>query len=194
MNISWSDIFSDWESDKYYACAVAVLALLGTAVPVYFEYRKKKREKRRDISWSELEDAVIQLAHPVHRFGPDVMFACDSRGGLWADLLAETMNLKPHVLIGNRFRHRRLNILREGHRKIIVQVGERLKKDGAESYRRFFFDETHVHVETARWDLYIPRSLMLFNRKKLLLVDDYSFTGETMHVVRETLIGPEFGF
>ena len=65
--------------------------------------RSGKPERRR-YDHRELSEFSEKASHDVERFEPDVLFSFDARGGIWAQDIAERLNLDAPIIIGFRLK------------------------------------------------------------------------------------------
>lgn len=118
----------------------------------------------RHYSFLDLMRLCDGLRDQVREFDPDVFFAFDSRGGLWAEMFFDYLTHRVPVIVGYRLRN----------------TGPR-KSDLA------FKDSTRLG--TGRWDLYVPPAIAALPRTaKILFVDDYSATGDTCVTLKRHLV------
>lgn len=127
-------------------------------------------EKAKFYSFDEMKSIHERLIPLVKGFNPDFMLCYDSRGGLWAELFRENLPLAIPILIGHRF-----------------EKGKPAGKD-----QDNYLARNTIHISSGRWDLYIPNAIRDLKGCKVLLIDDYTFSGDTVRMTKKQLI--EMGF
>ena len=97
-------------------------------------------------------------------FDPNVLFAFDSRGGIWAQALAELAGVDTPIV-----------------------TGFRLKSTGPRKASPLFSGSTAL--EAGRWSLLLPKAFLALPREtRVLIVDDYTDTGTTCALTKKYLV------
>lgn len=123
-----------------------------------------RRRERRSWTHRDLLELCHKLTPEISAFAPDAFFSFDARGGIWAQTLRDLSASRAPVIIGFRLK----------------ATGPRKSSP--------LFDATDV-IATQRWSLMIPPALLRLPRDaKILLVDDYTQTGETVQISKQRLV------
>lgn len=145
-----------------------IVGVVGVLLTVYYENKTRKLERlNKSLSWSELQAGTHDLTKQFRgSFQPEVILSPNLRGGILSHLIMDSYDYHIPVFIGQIF-WRKL----EGE---IPSIPD------------------HFQIQTGKWMLYIPKSLMEFSDKKLLIVDDFAMSGDTLASVKQVLV--ENGF
>jgi hypoxanthine phosphoribosyltransferase len=140
-----------------------VLAILGLAGTIYYGRKSERSQLRlQSVEWKEIEAAASFLAQRLSKFDPPALFlATDSRGGIIARLIGEKIGTDVPILIG---------VSRE-----ITSKDVELPWTG------------YIRINTHRWAYLLPASIDDFKSKRIAIIDDVTFTGETIHEVKRKL-------
>jgi len=163
----WSGL---WNVAQVVVAAMGAFVTAGVAVTSLRSAVDEWRERRQFDDMRAL--CRGRLASRVRSFEPNVLFAWDGRGGVWAEIIADALKPRPRVVVGLRLKH-----------------------EGPKAATKLF---AGYNVLRARdWNLYIPKTLFDdFGAKRVLFVDDYVMTGSTIrafidYAVREKHIPGE---
>jgi hypoxanthine phosphoribosyltransferase len=145
-----------------------ICAVLGIAVAVYFgiENRRLQREKIR-FTWDDISAGARDLARKIKKagFAPEIVLTLSFRGAMVAGIIVLEFDSEPLV-----------------YTCIAVDIHTALS----------FPPREHTLIETTKWRLYIPDSLRGHSDKKILIVDDFTMSGDALGAVRRHHHG--FGF
>ncbi|MEK7989415.1 MAG: phosphoribosyltransferase family protein [Thiotrichaceae bacterium] len=125
-----------------------------------------KKEIQSSITWQQIIAAIDKLVVTVQNFAPDAMLCLDSKGGLIAELISEKMGKRVPIFVGHRYRIKSTLVGKE-----------------------FLLD--YIERQTDRYRLFIP-DITHIQGKKILIIDDYTITGDTLALLKRFLI--EQGF
>ena len=171
-------IFMD-ETPRYWALVNKCARICSFAsISSYAIYRMNRQHSlgdgtlRRNRFWrySDLLAMVDKCEENVRTFDPDFFFSLDARGGQWAQILSERTASNSPVITGMR-------IKRDGLRKSYI-----------DQRQSPLFEICDV-IATERWELFIPPIVSEIPvNGSILIVDDYSLTGETCRMVKQHFI------
>jgi len=142
--------------------AVGAVGAVLAAVAFWDAVRSRRRLKT--IAWEDLQKAARHLASKIKNedFIPDLIIAPGPRGGIVAELVAQQFTMPPHILVGTTVR----------------------AKD-ADSWRTPI---TFVEFPSVKWSVFFPEQVTeLCPGSKILLIDDYARTGESITLISDWL-------
>ncbi len=147
---------------------LAVLSVAGTAGTFFYGIKSSRLEReRRKLTWDDLTVAAMDLAQKLKRtFQPELIFALSAKGTAIS-------------LIG----------LPELGCHLPLYVG--LAED--ERHHKFPFAPEHFErLATTKWTLHIPIALFANNEKRVLILDDFVMSGDSLKSVVELLVSKGF--
>lgn len=123
---------------------------------VYFGVQSKRlfREKRR-FSWEDMQTGSRELARTIRRdFMPEIIYTLSPRGAIIVYLSISEMG---------------------DHIPVYVGIQEDIRNNPFSSP-----PQDHEVVSTSKWNNYIPTSLFKESDKKLLILDDFAMSGDSL--------------
>lgn len=141
-----------------------IFGMLGVVLTVYYENKAKKAERlNKSLDWSELQAGTTDLCKKIrNEFQPEVILTPNLRGGIISHLIIDHFDKHIPVFVGQIF-WKRLN-------GSIPTV------------------PNHFVIQTGKWQLYIPESVIHFKESRLLIVDDFAMSGDTVASVKQVLV------
>jgi len=143
---------------------LAVFTVVGAWASIHYG-RKSARlaAERKRFDWGDLQTAARDLARSIMKtYTPEVAFTLTARGATVAQFV--------------------LNSLGE-HIPLYVGIQEDLRG------RRFVSPpKGYEAVTTSKWNNFIPQSLLLERGRKLLIIDDFAMSGDSLVRVRDFLV------
>jgi hypoxanthine phosphoribosyltransferase len=145
-----------------------IFGFAGTIFSIISERARKKAEKlSKSLSWSELQAGTNDLCKKVRRdFQPDVILTPNLRGGIIAELINDQFDRHIPVFVGQIF---------------WKGLGGEIKPI-----------PNHIEIKTGKWMLYIPEGVVEYKDLRLLIVDDFSMSGDTVSKVKNQLVARGF--
>lgn len=145
-----------------------IIGVVGVGLTIYYESKSRKLEKlNKSLSWAELQAGTHDLCKQFRgNFKPEVILTPNLRGGIISHLVMDNYDYHIPVFVGQIF----------------------WRKLGGEITRI----PNHFEIETGKWILYIPEALLEFKDKRLLIVDDFAMSGDTLANVKQLLISKGF--
>ena len=140
---------------------------LGFGIYTYLKQRKERLHRQQRFEWNHIYQGVRQLCKWLKRdsFIPDFIVTVPGAGGVLATLASIELGEQVPVYLC--------------HQKSIGKDQEFIAKRGE-------------FVETAKWVYRIPDEVVALTNKKLILLDDYAQSGQTLKNIKDKLI--ESGF
>ena len=147
---------------------LAIISILGVAGTFYYGYKSLRLARTRThFDWTQMRNAGRLLSNSItRRFKPDMILAIQGGGGIFAHL-----------------------ILFEMGEEIPLDIIKLLPK--SDPTDRFSSDD-FLLKHTTKWNYFIPKELGRCKHLKVLLVDDFAITGDSLSKLREALM--ELGF
>jgi len=152
-----------------------LIGLLGIILSFIFHTKARKAEKEtieaikenKSLSWSELQAGSSDLCKKFRKdFTPDIILTPNLRGGIISELIKDQFEKHIPVFTGQIF-----------WKKTSVHTPE---------------IPDNFQIKTGKWILYIPQSICAFKESKLLIVDDFAMSGDTLWGIKEKLIDHGF--
>ena len=136
----------------------------GTLFSLITEWRRRKTEREnKSLSWEELMAGTTDLFKDIRsNFDPEVILTPNLRGGIIAHLIIDQFDRHIPAFVGQIF----------------------WKKSGGEVKPI----PSHFKIATGKWELFIPEAIIEFKDSRLLIVDDFSMSGDTLANVKDELI------
>ena len=142
-----------------------LIGVLGFALTIY-SLVKSNREKRakKNIKWEDLQSAAAYLSKKIKeaRDIPDAIFTFSGRGAVIADLICYGLNHNIPVFVG-------LDIWKKEWGNLIFPG--------------------FINYETNKWYLHIPEIIYDFKSRKILIINDYTMSGDWIEKTRSKLEG-----
>lgn len=145
-----------------------VVGLVGIIVGIYFGVESNRLlMARRKFDWSDLLNAAKDLGRRINKeFAPDIIITPGLRGATVANILKSELTETLPVFVG-----------------ISVWKEDLIKRPEFPGY---------YYLETSKWHVYIPEIVLNFKDKKVLVVDDFSMSGDFMQILTKSLIAKGF--
>jgi hypoxanthine phosphoribosyltransferase len=142
--------------DIIFGVAGFLVGVFGLIASIYYgkEAARLNREKRR-FSWEDLQTGARELARTINKtFKPDIIYTLSPRGGIIVYLSISEIGEDIPVYVG-------------------IQEDVRFGK-----FR--FVPKDYDVVGTAKWNNYIPPSIWKEPGLKVLVIDDYAMSGDSL--------------
>lgn len=145
-----------------------VTGVFGIIYTWYLNKKSKELEKmNRSLSWAELQGGTYDLWKQFKGdYEPEVILAPNLRGGIIGHMIMDQYDTHIPVFVG-------LIFWRQNNGEIPPLPN-------------------HFEIRTGKWMLYIPKAIMDFKDKRLLIVDDFAMSGDTLAGVKQTLVDAGF--
>lgn len=142
-----------------------VVGLLST---IYYGRKSNQLEiARKKIEWADMQSCASDMGSEIKKsFLPEVIYAPNLRAATFANLLSDELD-----------------------RPIPVFVGIVSSKAGRRAIPAL---QTCIAIETSKLFVLIPDSLLQFKDQSLLIVDDFSMSGDTLEKLKQMLIANGF--
>jgi len=141
---------------------VTVISLVAT---IYFGRKAIKLQKiRKRFEWSDIQSSANDLGSRIKRdrFNPDLIFTPGLKGGTFVNLLINELSKPTPVYVGISF------------------------------WKAGVLEQTEISdydiIETNKWYVSIPKSLLKQKDKKILIVDDFVMSGDFLFKLVELLV------
>lgn len=134
-----------------------------------FVYGLFEKKKRHSIQWGDLEVAVKTMILQMKReFVPDILYAPTQKSGIIVELTLPYLQHYTPTFFGIGIAKRNFSY--------------------ENAYPKILNAEVYFHFETTKWHAYVPKSIMAYNDKKILIVDDFAMSGEYLEKLKKCLI------
>lgn len=145
-----------------------IISIFGIVLTVYYGKRSIRLEQsRKKLEWSELQSGTNDLAAKLRReFYPEIILTPGLRGATIVNLIVSLFDINVPAFVG---------------------ISLWKQNTGHISEIRDFF-----HIETKKWHVFIPNGVLEHKDKKLLIVDDFSMSGDFIDGLKERLIKKGF--
>jgi hypoxanthine phosphoribosyltransferase len=144
--------------------------IIGIVLTVYYGRKSIELEKsKKKLEWSDLQSCANDLGSKLKQrksFLPKIIFTPGLRGATFANLL-----------------------LGELDHDVPIFVGISSWKDNPHAIRQI---NGFIQIETKKWYVYIPESILDFTGQNLLILDDFAMSGDFLEKVRDLLISKGF--
>lgn len=148
---------------------LGIISILGTIGTFYFGHKAEKmaKEKQR-FSWADVEDGCRALNRKaLKRYKPDLIVCFSGPSSIIANLMIQ---------------------LSDYFVSVYVSI---LQKSGTGRRDQFSLDNYQTIV-TSKWRLHIPSEVFADTSKKVLLVDDCVISGDSLALLKKTLLDNGF--
>ncbi len=148
---------------------LGIVSILGTIGTFYFGAKAERmaREKQR-FSWGDVEEGCRTLNRTaIGRFKPDIIICFSGPSSIIANLMIQLSNYFVPVYTS------------------VLQKPDILSD-------RYFSTQSFEHIVTSQWQLHVPAEIFLDKTKRVLLVDDYVHSGESLSVLKQKLLDRGF--
>ncbi|KIL37085.1 hypothetical protein SD71_03720 [Cohnella kolymensis] len=145
-----------------------VIGVFGVVLSIHYEQKSKKLERlKKTLTWTELQAGTNDVCKDLKRkYQFDLILTPNLRGGIIAELVADHFD-----------------------RHIPIFVGQIFWKELAGEIPTI---PQHFMCVTGKWVIYIPESIVAFKDRKLLIVDDFAMSGDTVLGIKEKLAARGF--
>lgn len=147
---------------------LAILSVAGTAGTFYYGIKSNRLEReRRKLSWDDLTVAALDLAQKVTKeFQPDLIYALSARGTAVSLMALPELGCNLPLYVG-------------------------LAED--EKHHKFCFrPDAFEQLKTTKWTLHVPVALFCNSKRKVLVVDDFVMSGDSLKAVVDLLVSKGF--
>ena len=150
---------------------VSILSMLITFISilvsiVIFRKNRKLQKELKSFNWEKVHTATLELGKIIKKsYNPDIILTYTPRSGIIALLLRDTINIKCPVFV-------------------CVVYHKKSPPNFAPSH--------FMKIETNKMDIFIPDALLDYIHKKILIVDEYTLTGDSLSVLKNFLISIGF--
>ncbi len=140
-----------------------ITTLIGVVLTVYFGVRARRLElDRKRLRYEELQAAANDLGAKINKtFTPDAMFTPGLRGATFANLLVAELKTEVPVFVG-------VSSWKDSEKPITSVPG-------------------HRTLETNKWFVHVPESLLSGQYSSILVVDDFAMSGDFLQLIVTTL-------
>lgn len=148
-------------------------SIISFIYAIYCSYRLKKKEKeQKSITWEDVNIATKDLVKKIEKeFQPDVIYIPNVKSGLIVHFAKDYFSEYIPVILGQ-------TILKKQYPKSSTEKIEN--------------QDDYLYFETNKWYAYIPKSLLPFKHKNLLIIDDFAMSGDFLEKLVNQLIDNGF--
>ncbi|WP_409344265.1 phosphoribosyltransferase family protein [Paenibacillus sp. MBLB4367] len=146
-----------------------IVGVVGAVASYNSEHKRKKEEKmRKTLTWAELQAGTNDICKELRRkqFEFDVILTPNLRGGIISELIKDHFDRHIPVFVGQIFWREM-----DGDIPVIPE---------------------HFPIETGKWMLYLPDAVANFKDSRLLIVDDFAMSGDTVFNIKKELVARGF--
>lgn len=140
------------------------ISIVGIVLTVY--YGRKSiilKRTRKKLEWTEIQTGTSELSAKIKReYTPELILTPGLRGSTIANLFLNVFDTNIPTFVGISY----------------------WKENKKESIK--FRD--YIHVSTQKWNVYIPKEILEFTDKKLLIIDDFAMSGDFLEKIKKLLI------
>jgi len=140
-----------------------IVSIVGVVVAIYYGLKAEEQKRRlQTVDWSEIHAATAYLARKIKCDGvPSVFLATDARGGILSRLIEERFQSESPILIG-----------------FCRLSSDPMAKEEVNGFKK---------VSTPKWTYFIPEKVLDFKESNILLVDDATFSGQSLISIKKWL-------
>jgi len=141
-----------------------IVSIIGVLIAFYYGLKSQEQKKRlQTVDWSEIHAATAYLSRKIKIDGvPTVFLATDARGGILSRLIEERYQSDSPILIG-----------------FCRLSSDPLSKEDVVGFQK---------ISTPKWTYFIPKKILDYKNSRILLVDDATFTGQSLVSIKNWLI------
>ena len=142
-----------------------VLSVLSIAYAIITTKRNKKQEKNtKTIHWAELLTASKYISKKLKNdsFIPDIILTPGQKGGIFAQLIIDDLDLEIPILTG-----------------FIIPIVDT-------NYRNISLEQ-YIHLKTTKWHIFLPNVISNYKDSKILIVDDFVMSGDFLFTTKNSL-------
>lgn len=143
----------------------------------YFNKSQKMLTRSKKMDWDEVLNAINDIIKQLKcideekRFIPDVIFVPNIKSTIIASYLTNYFDTYIPTLLG-------LSIFKKRYPPKVKE--------------NILSSDSYIYFETAKWYVYLPMNLFDYNKKKVLIVDDFVMSGEYLSSLKELLVNNGF--
>lgn len=144
------------------------LTILGTGLTVYgVIITRKANRKAKTIDWNQVMIATKSIVKKLksNNFIPDVIVTPGQKGGIFAQLIMDSLNVEIPIVTGF-FIPNKPSILRS--------YSDQLE---------YYYNHNFFKLETSKWFICLPDTVLGFENKKILIVDDLVMSGDALRSI-----------
>ena len=142
---------------------IGILGSLLSAISLALFLKEKKKNKT--IYWRDIPIAMNYLSEKMKKdFIPEIILIPNEKGGVLANFLKKSLPYNAVCIFGIGMPKKRANI------------------DDT-----YYVSNDFINFSTAKWDAYLPKCLFEYRDKKLLILDDFTMTGDFLEKLKDTL-------
>jgi hypoxanthine phosphoribosyltransferase len=152
----------------FFAVFSTILAVIGIVLTFYFGRKTLKLEKEKiTLDWEDVEIATTDLSSSIkEKFKPDIIFIPDMKDGTIGHMIKSYLSTESFT--------------------IPIMVGILVWKNVPEkSEIPEFIKPSYDNCETKKWRAYIPKEIIKYKEKKVLIIDDYVLSGDFAGELRQ---------
>lgn len=140
-----------------------ITTVIGVLLTLYYGRRARQLElERKRLRYEDLQAAANDLGAKINKaFAPDAVFTPGLRGATFANLLVAELKTEVPVFVG-------VSSWKDSATPISSVAG-------------------HRKIETNKWFVHIPESLLCGQYSSILLVDDFAMSGDFLQLLVATL-------
>lgn len=141
-----------------------LITIVSISISIYYGQKSTRLEKEvRSYDWYEIMSAVtIIYRKMIKAFKPTIIFAPCLRGGIVAELFLSELGEEIPVFMGMAFTSQ--------YNKSAINLSG--------------FSE----MNTRNWSYYLPDAIFDIKNPKILIIDDFSHSGETLNNLKKIFI------
>lgn len=150
-----------------------ILAIISFAYAIYCRHVTKKTEKEtRTINWQDINTATKHLAQQIgEKNKPDIIYIPNIKSGIIAYFIKDFFMEYIPIIVG----------------QAIPQ-----KQFSEDSKNKILNQKQYLSFQTNKWHCYIPKTILDYKDKKMLIIDDFAMSGDFLKLLKDTLIKAGF--
>lgn len=133
---------------------------------------KKAELKERTIDWQDVNVAAKYLAQEIgEQHKPDLIFIPNIKSGILVHFIKDYFMEYIPIIVGQSISK---------------------KQFSENSINKIANKEQYLFFETKKWYCYIPKSIIAYKDKKIIIIDDFAMSGDFLQALKITLIKAGF--
>ena len=144
-----------------------IISVISFGTTIYYGRKSSNLEKqRKKIDWTDIQACANDLGKDLKKtkFKPDIIFTPGLRGATFVNLLQNEISKEIPVFVG-------ISFWKENNKNFDLNL-----------YEDFYT------IETSKWFVLIPKILISQKKQKILIVDDYTMSGDFLQIITNLLV------
>lgn len=146
----------------------ALFGLVGIVISICSQISlKKEKQRNKSFIWDDINPAVKKMIQKAKQdFKVDVIYVPSFKGGIIVQLTKDYFDEYIPVIVGQAIPKKQYNKCKTR----IINIDD------------------YYLVETNIWEVLIPKSIMRYKGKNVLIIDDLAITGDFLQAITQKLI------